>query len=40
METSNEALEHVKNNGMDPYLNITVGRYNKKQIFKTTARLF
>ena len=25
-----EALEHVKNNGMDPYLNITVGRYNAK----------
>ena len=23
-----EALEHVKNNGIDPYLNITVGRYN------------
>ena len=22
------ALEHVKNAGMDPYLNITVGRYN------------
>ena len=23
-----EALKHVKNNGMDPYLNITVGHYN------------
>ena len=23
-----EALENVKNAGMDPYLNITVGRYN------------
>ena len=23
-----EALEHVKKNGIDPYLNITVGRYN------------
>lgn len=23
-----EALEHVKQNGMDPYLNITVGHYN------------
>ena len=23
-----EALEHVKNAGMDPYLNITVGHYN------------
>ena len=23
-----EALKHVKNHGMDPYLNITVGRYN------------
>ena len=23
-----EALKHVQNNGMDPYLNITVGRYN------------
>src|SRR5210317_2212525 len=23
-----EALKHVRNNGMDPYLNITVGRYN------------
>ena len=22
------ALEHVKNAGMDPYLNITVGHYN------------
>ena len=28
MEKSYEALEHVKNNGIDPYLNITVGRYN------------
>ena len=25
-----EALEHVKNAGMDPYLNITVGHYNAK----------
>ena len=23
-----EGLKHVKNHGMDPYLNITVGRYN------------
>ena len=23
-----ESLEHVKNAGMDPYLNITVGHYN------------
>lgn len=23
-----EALEHVRNNGMDPYLNITIGHYN------------
>ena len=22
------ALKHVQSNGMDPYLNITVGRYN------------
>jgi MoaA/NifB/PqqE/SkfB family radical SAM enzyme len=30
-----EALEHVKNAGMDPYLNITVGHYNaKKQDFR------
>ena len=25
-----EGLEHVRKNGMDPYLNITVGRYNAK----------
>jgi len=25
-----EGLEHVQNNGMDPYLNITVGRYNAR----------
>ena len=40
MERAIEALEHVKNNGMDPYLNITVGRYNANRSFKTTARLF
>ena len=25
-----EALKHVKDAGMDPYLNITVGHYNAK----------
>ena len=28
MERAIAALEHVKNAGMDPYLNITVGHYN------------
>ena len=28
LEKSYMTLEHVKNAGMDPYLNITVGHYN------------
>ena len=28
MEKALAALEHAKNAGMDPYLNITVGHYN------------
>ena len=36
-----EALKHVKNAGMDPYLNITVGHYNANtDHFKTIIRLF
>ena len=36
-----EALKHVKDAGMDPYLNITVGRYNADtEHFKATFRLF
>ena len=27
-----QLLKHVKNAGMDPYLNITVGHYNATQI--------
>ena len=34
------ALEHVKNAGMDPYLNITVGHYNANTTISRTFRLF
>ena len=36
-----EALKHVKDAGMDPYLNITVGHYNANtDHFKKVVRLF